>query len=104
MKVIIKKEGDALRIIPQGEVDQHSASDLRLKADSAVDRDAGIKRLILDFAFVSFMDSSGIGVVIGRYKKIASRGGELIIENARGSTDKLLKMSGIYSLCAKKER
>lgn len=99
MKVILKKGGGTLTVIPQGELDQHSSNGVRSKIDREIDGDAGIKRLVFDFGFVSFMDSSGIGVLLGRYKKIAERNGTIAIENARSSVDKVLKMSGIYSLC-----
>ena len=52
-----------------GELDHHSAEEVRVKIDDRIERD-NIKKVIMDFKEVTFMDSSGIGVVIGRYKKL----------------------------------
>ena len=50
------------------------------------------------------MDSSGIGVILGRYKLIRKLGGELAIANAQPSVEKLLKLSGVYALLDAKRR
>ena len=59
------------------ELDHHSAEEVRVKIDDRIDRD-NIKKVILNFREVTFMDSSGIGVVIGRYKKIKNRDGKFV--------------------------
>ena len=55
-----------------GELDHHSAEEVRVKIDDRIDRD-NIKKVILNFRNVTFMDSSGIGVVIGRYRKLKNK-------------------------------
>ena len=59
-----------------------------------------LKNLIFDFSKLSFMDSSGIGVVIGRYKLITAMGGNVAIVSCSRNIDRLLKMSGITKLIA----
>ena len=61
------------------------------------------RKVILDFNKVSFMDSAGIGMIIGRYKMIKMLGGELEIENATRSVRKVLEMSGITKIIRLKE-
>lgn len=61
------------------------------------------RKVILDFNKVSFMDSAGIGMIIGRYKMIKMLGGELEIENATRSVRKVLEMSGITKIISLKE-
>ena len=61
------------------------------------------RKVILDFNKVSFMDSAGIGMIIGRYKMIKMLGGELEIENATRSVRKVLEMSGNTKIISLKE-
>ncbi len=63
------KKADKLIVTMTGELDHHSAEEVRNIIDDRLDRE-DLNKLILDFSKVNFMDSSGIGVVIGRYKKI----------------------------------
>ena len=69
MHLKFDKYNDVLIVYLFGELDHHNAEVLRVKIDDRIDRE-GIKKVILSFQGVSFMDSSGIGAVIGRYKKI----------------------------------
>lgn len=80
-----------------GELDQHTADFLRAELDEEIET-RKIKRLLLDFGEVAFMDSSGIGVIVGRYKKLFSLGGETVILNACKQVDKVLELSGIKKL------
>ena len=66
-----------------GELDHHAARSLRDQIDGAVDR-TGAKRLRLDFEGVSFMDSSGIGLIMGRYRLMQLAGGQLYVTGASG--------------------
>ena len=62
------KKEDKLVVSLMGELDHHSAEEVRVKIDDRIDRD-NIKKVILNFNGVTFMDSSGIGVVIGSSRK-----------------------------------
>ena len=72
---------DKLLVNMRGELDHHSAEEVRNRIDDRLDRD-GLNKLIMDFSGVSFMDSSGIGVVIGRYKKLDLKNGSMCIVGA----------------------
>ena len=80
------------------EIDHHTAENIRRVADNEITRYMP-KKVILDFNNISFMDSSGIGIVIGRYKMIKMLGGSLEIKNANQSIKKILDMSGITKIC-----
>ena len=80
-----------------GELDHHSAKEVKDLIESVV-QNRGIKNLIFDFSALKFMDSSGIGVVIGRYKLISSLGGQVAIVSRNRVIDRLLNMSGIHKL------
>ena len=82
------------------ELDHHNSEYVRRKADNIIDGQA-IKNIIMDFNNVSFMDSSGIGVVMGRYKKIVFNKGRIVVVNVNKNVDRILKMSGLYRLVDK---
>ncbi|WDU81986.1 anti-sigma factor antagonist [Caloramator sp. Dgby_cultured_2] len=69
MQLIFERKDDVLIVKLMGELDHHSAEEVRIKIDNKID-ETGLNKVIFDFAGVNFMDSSGIGVIIGRYKKL----------------------------------
>ncbi|MDO5558263.1 MAG: anti-sigma factor antagonist [Oscillospiraceae bacterium] len=90
---------DKLLAALSGEIDHHSSKLMREKIDMSI-REHTPSQLILDFENVTFMDSSGVGLVIGRYKLIHDLNGKVIIRNASEQTKKILRMSGIESLAS----
>ena len=80
-----------------GELDHHSAQEVRHKIDDIIDKD-GIENLVLDFSSVTFMDSSGIGVVIGRYKRMSSKNGQIAITSINNSIKRVFELSGIFRI------
>jgi len=81
----------------EGELDHHGANEIRKKLDDIIKKKS-VKNLIFDFTKLSFMDSSGIGVIIGRYKLIKSAKGEVLVVSDAPRVDKLLSVSGLYKL------
>ena len=94
-------KGDDLYIYLTGELDEHSVGSVRERADSIIDENAGRSRAIFNLAGVKFMDSTGIGFLIGRYKKLKKYGMEMYLENPNTGADKILELSGIYTLMPK---
>lgn len=80
-----------------GELDHHSAEEVRTKIDDRIEKNNSIK-VIMDFSNVSFMDSSGIGVVIGRYKKVSMKKGILCIVDAKESVKRVFDLSGLFKI------
>lgn len=76
------------------EIDHHTTEKIRRKMDNEITRYMP-RKVLFDFNEVSFMDSAGIGLIIGRYKVAKLFGGEVEIANARPSVKKVLEMSGI---------
>lgn len=95
ISVLIKK--GTLIVSLTGELDHHSAKEVKDIVEEVI-KNRGVKNLIFDFSKLSFMDSSGIGVIIGRYKLIAAMGGNVAIVSCNRSIDRLLTMSGITKL------
>ena len=79
------------------EIDHHTTEKIRRKADYEIERYIP-KKVILDFSNVSFMDSSGIGMVVGRFKLTSTLGGTLEMRNVNKSLEKIFKLSGISKI------
>lgn len=90
---------DKLLAALSGEIDHHSSKVMREKIDMSI-REHTPSELIFDFENVSFMDSSGVGLVIGRYKLMNDISGKVKITNASEQIKKILKMSGIENLAS----
>lgn len=97
MPVKLEKNGDTLNVFLIGEIDHHSARDMRECIDTSVEM-IKPKRLVLDFGGVSFMDSSGVGLVMGRYKLINFFGGSVTMRNTSPRIERILRMSGIEKI------
>lgn len=79
------------------EIDEHSAQTIRRKVDYEIERYMP-RKIVFDFDSVTFMDSAGIGLIIGRYKFARMLGASLELSNLTGSVKKLFEMSGILKL------
>lgn len=95
-----EKRGKRLIVYIEGELDHDSAAVMRAEIDNQL-RDMALSELIIDMAGVNFMDSSGIGLVLGRYKLMAARGGKVRISRPGKRTDRLMSIAGVYDLMEK---
>jgi len=92
----IEKEKTLLIEITE-EIDHHVADKIRRKVDNEITRYMP-RKTIFDFSRVTFMDSAGIGMIIGRYKMMKLIGGVLEIHNVNENSRKILEMSGILKI------
>lgn len=86
-----------LIVAMSGEIDHHTSEDIREKVDKAYER-TGCRHIIFDFSRVTFMDSSGIGMIIGRYKHTEKRGGILSIAGMNDELSRIYKISGLAKI------
>ena len=93
--------GGILRLSLSGELDECSAAVARRQCDELIDANVQAERIVINLAGVRFMDSTGIGFLIGRYKKAARLNIPVSIENPDFAADKILNLSGIYTLIPK---
>lgn len=91
---------DTVTVQLEGELDHCSADRVRASLDALI-AEPSIKRLVIDMRKLSFMDSSGIGVIIGRYRTLAKRNGSVAIRGANPTVDRIFKMSGLYQIIEK---
>jgi len=97
LQITSRKKKGILMVSLKGELDHHTAKQVREHIDKKLE-DPTIKNIIMDIKGLNFMDSSGIGVLIGRYKIISNRGGMLGVININSHIDRIFQMSGIYKL------
>ena len=97
MSVRIGVKGEVVTAFLEGELDHHNAKEIREAIDSAIELNMPTL-LVLDFSGITFMDSSGIGLVMGRYRLLSRTGAELQITGTSPSIYKVMKLSGIERL------
>ncbi|HIR23196.1 MAG TPA: STAS domain-containing protein [Candidatus Scatosoma pullicola] len=98
MNLAAHTAGGVLYIALNGEIDEHSAADARRAADGLLDEHTRAEKVVFDLGQVSFMDSTAIGFLIGRYKKLMRYGIPMYITNPNPAADKILALSGVYTL------
>ncbi len=103
MSVSINVAGEVVTAYLGGELDHHTAKEMRETIDNAVELNMP-SLLILDFKDISFMDSSGIGLVMGRYRNLIKTGAQLHITGAPPQIYKMFKIAGIEKLAKLEER
>lgn len=102
MQTIYEREKRVLILKITEELDHHTVEKIRRKADYEIERYIP-RKVILDFNQVTFMDSAGIGLILGRYKNINILGGKLELTNVSQQVIKILNMSGLSKLIEIKE-
>ncbi|MBS7298860.1 MAG: anti-sigma F factor antagonist [Eubacteriales bacterium] len=93
---ISKTEKNTLLVEITGELDHHTATKIRTKIDNAISKD--YKNIIFDFSALTFMDSSGIGMIMGRYKKILKYDGKMTIVSPKPQVKRILEISGLMNI------
>ncbi len=97
MAVKIRLSQDEVCACLLGDIDHHTARQMREEIDAAIQR-AQPKHLVLDFRDVPFMDSSGIGLVMGRYRLMLSFGGDVRLANVPQRLQKVMRLAGLDKL------
>lgn len=97
MQIKHKYIGEQLEVSIAGELDSYSADFVRDYLDSLFDKQK-IKQIVIDLTNLNFMDSTGIGVFIGRYRKMKSRGVPIYISGPSEHAKKILEMSGLFEI------
>lgn len=97
MNVVFKQVKNALIIKPEGEIDAESAKMMRRKIDIEYDTLA-VRDMIFDMTNVWFMDSSGIGMIIGRYKRVKALNGVVKIFGADKTVRRIIELSGLGTI------
>lgn len=102
MQVQLIRRKNNLIVRFKGELDHHTTDVFRRPVEKELEKDI-VQNLILNLENLTFMDSSGIGVILGRYKQILGRGGRVIICGLGKHNEKILQLGGllkIISVCS----
>lgn len=93
----IQKADGALIVKVYGEFDLHAADYARRDIDKYI-KSEGIKHVIFDLEGLTFIDSSGLGVILGRYRKVSENGGQVAISAVPQTILKVMEISGLTRL------
>lgn len=94
----LKVEKDTLLVYPQGDLDLVQAKKLREQVDQLLYSRGNIQKLVVNLNAVNFIDSSGLGVLIGRYKIMQNRQGQMMLCGANDNVYRILEISGMKKL------
>ena len=100
MQIKTKIHNNTLYVMLCGELDEYTANYTREILDKEINV-GNFNKMIIDLSDLEFMDSTGVGVLIGRYKKLKSRHTPIYICNPSSTIEKIFKMSGLYEIMPK---
>ena len=101
MEVRYKKSIDKLSIYIYGELDECTAKSAKVILDNLINENLSIKKVVFDLSGLTFMDSTGIGLLIGRYKKLKQFNIASYISGAPIFIEKVIELAGLYSIMPK---
>lgn len=96
-----KIENEEMVVFLDSELDHHNANITKEKIDSEVMK-GRVKTIGFDFTNTNFMDSSGIGIIMGRYKLLAAIGGNVYVTNINKNIERIFLISGLYKIIERK--
>lgn len=97
LEINLEIKQDVLCVRLTGELDHHTSENLREKVSSIIEKEK-IRHLVLNLEKLTFMDSSGLGVILGRYKEIKQKNGEMIVCAISPTIERLMEMSGLFKI------
>lgn len=97
MEIELTGEKKLITVRIDGELDHHTAAEIRERIERELRR-TGAVNVAFDFSNVEFMDSSGIGVIMGRYKTVKSLGGRVVIFGMSKEIERIVRMAGVEKI------
>lgn len=97
LEINLETKNNVLCIRLEGELDHHTSELLRNKVETELDN-RNIKHIVLNLEKLKFMDSSGLGVILGRYKRIKNADGEMVVCAISPAVKRLFEMSGLFKI------
>jgi stage II sporulation protein AA (anti-sigma F factor antagonist) len=94
MEILSEKHGEETIAYIRGEIDHHNAKEARESLDKMIENEQPI-RFGLDLSGVTFCDSSGLGLVMGRMKKCEAVGSTMVVKNPSAAAHKILEIAGM---------
>ncbi|BBW95730.1 anti-sigma F factor antagonist [Geobacillus sp. FSL W8-0032] len=97
LAIDLEVKQDVLIVRLSGELDHHTAEALREQVTDVLENQ-GIRHIVLNLGQLTFMDSSGLGVILGRYKQIKNMGGQMVVCAVSPAVKRLFDMSGLFKI------
>lgn len=82
----------------KGELDEMSVTDIRTKLNEILNK-YDVKNIVFNLHDLNFMDSSGIGMIIGRYNQVKDKKGKIILCDLNSNIERIIVMSGLLKIC-----
>lgn len=101
MQIKSRVMSKTLYVLLSGELDEYTARTVRKDLDTLFDTEKGYVQIVFDLSELSFMDSTGVGVLIGRYKKMKEYNKPIFITNPSRNAERIFKMAGLYEIMPK---
>ena len=101
MQIKTKVYNNSLYVLLIGELDESCAPYVRTNLDHIIDTEKQFNKVIIDLSQLEFMDSTGIGVMLGRYKRLQSRNIPIYIINPSRQAERIFQMAGLYDIMPK---
>ncbi len=98
LKVHLIIKSNTLIVRLSGEMDQHTSKDFRTRLNEVLNT-YDVKSIVFNFKELSFMDSTGIGIILGRYNYIKSKGGKIFITDCNKEVTRIINITGLYKIC-----
>lgn len=98
MNLHLEVKGTALLARLSGEIDLAVSDALRHSMEEKLDQNPSVRNLVVNLSQVEYIDSSGLGVLLGRYKRITKEGGKMFIVGATPQVRKIVEMSGLLTI------
>ncbi len=98
----IKREDDVLIVILRGEIDHHTAVGVRGEIDALIYEERP-RKTVLDMSAIDFMDSSGLGLIMGRYALMQKIGGDLTLKSPNSRVKKIFELAGLERIIKTEE-
>lgn len=95
--------GDKLTVFLAGEIDHHGCIQIRQQVDAEILK-THPREIVLDFGKVTFMDSSGIGLIMGRYKLASSYGAQVTVTEASSYLKRVMRLAGLDTIVSIKDK
>jgi anti-sigma F factor antagonist len=99
LQVELEHQRNVLIVRLRGELDHHTADIVRLRMEEAILKST-VQHVVLSLKDLIFMDSSGLGVILGRYKQLKAKGGVMAVCDVNKSVYRLLELSGLFKILA----
>lgn len=101
MEIRYKKNDGRLTVYVYGDLDEYTASNAKELIDRVIGDNTNARSVVFDLSGLSFMDSTGIGLLIGRYKKLKQFNVPSYISGASVNTERVLELAGLYGIMPK---